>query len=170
MYSDITIKAYCYEPAEAESILLGLGADYIGQDVQTDVYYETAQGQLKHRQGVIENVLIHYNRVELGITMRTEVQLFLKNPSAATIASICEGKNIISQVKKVRKIFFLDNVKFHLDQVEGLGTFIEIEAIDLEGTIGLEVLRQQCAFYKDQLQIDDEDLVHNAYTDLLHQS
>ena len=170
MYADITIKAYCENPAEVEGVLLGLSADYQGQDVQTDTYYETDYGKLKHRQGNIEHVLIHYNRVQLEDAKQTEVLLYLKNPSAGTVAEVCKGKRVLAQVKKVRKIFFLDNVKFHLDQIEGLGNFVEIEAIDLDGSVGTKVLRQQCDYYKSLLQIADEDLINNAYTDLISNS
>ncbi|MBC5991399.1 class IV adenylate cyclase [Pontibacter cellulosilyticus] len=167
MYADITIKARCDNPAEVESILLGLNATYQGQDVQTDTYYESEYGKLKHRQGNIENVLIHYNRTRLEEAHQTEVLLYLKNPSAATVAAVCQGKRILGQVKKRRKIFFIDNVKFHLDQIQDLGTFVEIEAIDLEGSVGTEVLQQQCDYYKEMLQIQDEDIITSAYTDLL---
>ncbi|GAB3195230.1 putative adenylyl cyclase CyaB [Pontibacter aydingkolensis] len=170
MYADITIKARCENHAEAESILSGLNAAYQGEDVQTDTYYETDYGKLKHRQGNIENVLIHYNRTPLEGAKRTEVLLYLKNPGAATVAAVCEGKSIIARLKKIRKIYFIDNVKFHLDQIKGLGDFIEIEAIDLEGSVGIEVLQQQCDYYKDLLQIHNEDLVTSAYTDLIHHS
>ena len=167
MYTDITIKARCENPAEVESILLGLNASYQGQDLQTDTYYETEYGKLKHRQGNIENVLIHYRRTKLEEAHQTEVLLYLKNPSAATVAAVCEGKRVQGRIKKNRKIFFIDNVKFHLDQIQGLGTFVEIEAIDLEGSVGIEILRQQCDYYKELLQIQDEDIITSAYTDLL---
>ncbi|MEJ8802005.1 class IV adenylate cyclase [Pontibacter sp. H249] len=170
MYADITIKAYCDDPAESEQILLNLNAVYQGQDMQTDTYYESDYGKLKHRQGNIENVLIHYKRSQLDEAKQTEVMLYLKNPGAATVAEVCKGRRILYSIKKVRKIFFIDNVKFHLDQVSGLGSFIEIEAIDLDGSVGIEVLRQQCAYYKDLLQIEEEDLVNNSYTDLIHHS
>ncbi|NEM97848.1 class IV adenylate cyclase [Pontibacter burrus] len=170
MYSDITIKARCHEPSEAEAILLEQGAHFVGLDVQTDTYYETDYGKLKHRQGNIENVLIHYNRKLAGDAKETEVLLYLKNPSAETIAQICGGQQVLMQVKKLRKIFFIDNVKFHIDLVEPLGYFIEIEAIDLEGSIGADILSQQCNYYKNLLQIEDDDLVTSSYSELLQHS
>ena len=108
---------------------------------------------------------MHYNRQHCGSAMKTEVLLYLKNPSATTIDQICSGKQVLGQVKKLRKIFFIENVKFHIDQLEGFGQFIEIEAIDLDGTLGIEVLRQQCDFYKELLQIADEDLITDSYID-----
>lgn len=166
MYADITIKARCADPAEAESILLQNGAVYKGLDVQTDTFYEAAVGKLKHRQGNIENVLIHYNREQKGEALKTEVFLYLKNPSASSIEQVCNGLKVTAQVKKLRKIFFIENVKFHIDYLEELGHFVEIEAIDLEGALGLEVLREQYQFYKELLQIEEEDLVNDSYVNL----
>lgn len=168
MYADITIKARCENPAETESILLGLNAECQGLDSQTDTYYETDYGKLKHRQGNIENALIHYNRTQLADARKTEVVFYLKNPGPATVTAVCGDRQVVAEIKKQRKIFFIDNVKFHIDQVVGLGSFVEIEAIDLDGSVGIEVLRQQCDYYKDLLQISNEDLVTSAYTDLIH--
>ncbi|MDX5417935.1 MAG: class IV adenylate cyclase [Hymenobacteraceae bacterium] len=165
LYADITIKARCADPTAAEHILLQHKADYKGTDVQTDTFYESDYGRLKHRRGNIENVLMHYNRQHCGSAKKTEVLLYLKNPSATTIDQICSGRQVLGQVKKLRKIFFIENVKFHIDQLEGFGQFIEIEAIDLDGTLGIEVLRQQCDFYKELLQIADEDLITDSYVD-----
>ena len=166
MYADITIKARCHDPAEAESILLEHRAVYVGLDVQTDTYYETDYGKLKHRQGAIENVLIHYNRKHSGGgAKQTEVLLYLKNPASETIDQVCGSQNVLAQVKKFRKIFFIENVKFHIDHLEEHGHFIEIEAIDLDGSLGLDMLQHQCSYYKGLLEVADEDLINDSYTD-----
>lgn len=141
-------------------------ATYVGLDVQTDTFYETDTGKLKHRQGNIENVLIHYKREYSGGLQKTEVLLYLKNPSPTTVAQVCDGKQVMAQVKKFRKIFFIENVKFHIDHLEGLGHFVEIEAIDLEGSLGTEVLRHQLNYYKGLLQIADEYVVNDSYVNL----
>lgn len=169
MYADISLKARCADPEVIESILAGLNADYQGLDVQTDTYYETAEGRLKHRQGNIENRLIQYKRIPQEVGCKTEVTLYLKNPSSETVAEVCRGKAVLAQVRKARKIFFIGNVKIHLDQIDKLGSFVEIEAIDLDGSVGIEVLRQQCDYYKSILQIDDEAIVNQDYIDLIKQ-
>jgi adenylate cyclase, class 2 len=92
--------------------------------------------------------------------------LYLKNPGAATGAQVCQRKKVLAQVKKLRKIFFIDNVKFYLDHLEELGCFVEIEAIDLDGAPGIEVLRQQCNYYKELLRIAEEDLIKDSCIDL----
>ncbi|MBJ6118006.1 CYTH domain-containing protein [Pontibacter sp. BT310] len=166
MYADITIKAHCHHPAEVESILLQHNAEYKGLDAQKDTFYGVDYGKLKLRQGTIENVLIHYNRIWAGEAKQTEVMMYLKNPGSATIEAVCGGLEVISELRKLRKFYFIDNVKFHIDQVEGHGQFFEIEAIDLDGSVGTKTLKQQCSYYKELLQIDDEDLVHDSYIDL----
>ena len=68
---------------------------------------------------------------------------------------------------KAREIFFIENVKFHLDTVKGLGTFVEIEAIDRDGSIGQDKLLAQCEHYISLFGIKDEDLLEKSYSDMV---
>ena len=70
-------------------------------------------------------------------------------------------------VDKRRKIYFINNVKFHFDTVEGLGTFVEVEAIDKDGNIGKEKLQEQCDEYAALLNIAEEDFISVSYSDLI---
>ena len=58
-------------------------------------------------------------------------------------------------------------MKFHLDEVEGLGPFVEIEAIDYDGNIGSERLRVQCHEFLALFNIQPDQLVAVSYSDLL---
>jgi predicted adenylyl cyclase CyaB len=69
-------------------------------------------------------------------------------------------------VDKKREIYFIDNVKFHLDKVKGLGEFIEIEAIGND-ELERENLLEQCNYYLHLFNIKDEDLVSVSYSDML---
>jgi predicted adenylyl cyclase CyaB len=71
-------------------------------------------------------------------------------------------------VDKKREIYFIDNVKFHIDEVKGIGNFVEIEAINEDGTIGESKLHEQCEYYMQLLKIADKDLVGQSYSDLLN--
>jgi adenylate cyclase, class 2 len=53
--------------------------------------------------------------------------------------------------------------------VEGLGTFVEVEAIDNNGDIGVEKLKQQCSYYAEFLEVLPEDYVSHSYSDMLLQ-
>jgi len=53
----------------------------------------------------------------------------------------------------------------HVDEVPGLGAFVEIEAIDLDGSRGEPMLRAQCEEWRARLSIADEDLLAHSYSD-----
>ena len=70
-------------------------------------------------------------------------------------------------VDKERKIYFIGNVKFHFDTVKQLGTFVEVEAIDKDGSIGKARLQEQCDYYAALLKIDKVDLMAVSYSDMI---
>jgi predicted adenylyl cyclase CyaB len=73
---------------------------------------------------------------------------------------------VLVVVDKEREIYFIDNVKFHLDKVKNLGNFVEIEAIDNKN-IGKEKLLKQCNEYMKLFSIDKKDLIAESYSDML---
>ena len=70
-------------------------------------------------------------------------------------------------VDKKREIYFIDNVKFHIDEVEQLGTFVEIEAINNTGKISKEKLTEQCDHFIQLLGIRFTDLIECSYGDMI---
>ena len=70
-------------------------------------------------------------------------------------------------VRKKREIYYIDNVKFHIDDVPGLGFFIEIEAGNILADKTESELLDQCNFYLKEFGIKEEDLVAESYSDLL---
>jgi len=75
------------------------------------------------------------------------------------------GRDVV--VDKRRHILWIAKVKFHVDDVAGLGTFVEIEAIDRDGGLGETRLREQCERYRRLLGIEEADLEPRSYGDLL---
>ena len=70
-------------------------------------------------------------------------------------------------VRKKREIYYIDNVKFHIDEVPGLGSFIEIEAGNILVDKTESELLDQCNFYLKEFGIKEEDLIAESYSDLL---
>jgi adenylate cyclase, class 2 len=95
--------------------------------------------------------------------------LFKSDPESSLKEILTKALGILVVVDKKREIYFIDNVKFHLDAVKDLGRFVEIEAIDNEGTIGKDRLLEQCQFFLDLFEISKEDLISVSYSDLLLQ-
>jgi len=69
-------------------------------------------------------------------------------------------------VRKKREIYFIGNVKFHLDTLKDLGNFVEIEASNKNFPASTDKLHEQCNFYRKQFGIRDEDLINVSYSDM----
>ena len=92
---------------------------------------------------------------------------FKAEPASSLKEMLVRSLGVLVVVDKRREIYFIDNVKFHVDLVAALGTFIEIEAIDADGSIGKQRLLEQCQRYVDLLCIQEHDLLSHSYSDLL---
>lgn len=166
---NIEIKAKSNNQSVIREILKSRNADFKGVDHQVDTYFNVKNGRLKLREGEIENQLIHYQREDKEGPKQSNVTLFNSNPRSSLKEVLTKALGVLVVVDKKREIYFIDNVKFHIDDVKGLGTFVEIEAIDKTGAIGREKLLEQCQFFLKLFKISQEDLISVSYSDLLLQ-
>ena len=164
---NIEIKARCVNHQKLREILKFNKADFKGKDHQIDTYFKVSFGRLKLREGDIENFLIFYDREDKEKPKQSNVILFKSNPKTSLKNILIKSLGVLCVVDKQRDIYFIGNVKFHIDSVKELGTFIEIEAIDYEGTIGKKKLLEQCQYYMNLLKISKDDLISVSYSDLL---
>jgi predicted adenylyl cyclase CyaB len=155
---------------ELEARLATKTPRYVGEDHQTDTYFNVSTGRLKLREGNIENTLIQYQRSNTATAKQSDVLLYHHNPDPALKAVLVAALGIKVVVEKRRRIYFVENIKLHFDTVAGLGRFVEVEAIDSDGTIGLEKLKQQCADYILLFDIQPGDFIAESYSDLLLKS
>jgi adenylate cyclase class IV len=184
---NVEIKARCTDHQQARTALLKLGARLVGPDHQTDTYFTVPNGRLKLRQGLIENNLIFYARPDQDGPKRSDVILYGTRPGSDLKELLTAALGTLVVVEKRRAIYFVEvsdidvpgdpsaaerarareNVKVHLDTVAGLGAFVEIEAIDLDGSLGPAVLDAQCRRLMAHLAVNDADLEPASYSDLL---
>ena len=160
-------KATTTNQQAQEEKLKTLNPIFIGEDHQKDTYYNVTEGRLKLREGNIENALIWYKRADFAGAKQSDILLYKHVPDNALKQILEKVHGIKVIVDKKRKIYFVENVKFHFDVVEGLGTFIEVEAIDKDGTIGIDKLKEQIAYYTQFLEVAESDFVEVSYSDLL---
>ena len=160
-------KASVNDPDLLEQRLLIHHPDFKGEDHQVDTYFNVHQGRLKLRQGNIENALIWYERPDTAGAKQSNVLLYQHQPddTLRTILSKTLGVKIV--VDKRRRIYFIGNVKFHFDRVKSLGSFVEVEAIDADGSFGMEKLREQCAYYANLFELQPDNYIANSYSDML---
>jgi len=161
------IKARCDDHDKYRDLLRAAGAREVGKDHQVDTYYSVPQGRLKLRQGTIENNLIHYRRDDEVGPKRSDVHLYRVGNGKDLNALLCSALPVLVEVDKQREIYFVDNVKVHLDQVRDLGLFVEIEAIDSDGSRSAEHLERQCREWMERFGIRKDQLVRKSYSDLL---
>ncbi len=163
----VEIKAHATQSAQIRAFLNQQQADFKGVDHQTDTYFRVNQGRLKLREGNIENHLIQYHRPNQAEAKTSKVLLYKSNPESTLKQILTNALGILVVVKKKREIYFIDNVKFHIDEVDGLGHFVEIEAIGNQGEHQEVDLRQQCLHYQQALNIQSTDLLEVSYSDML---
>ena len=164
---NIEFKARIGDIISLENKLKELDPVFIGEDHQVDTYFNIANGRLKLREGNIENALIWYQREDTAGSKRSEILLYTHQPHPVLKEILVKLHGIKIIVSKKRRIFFIGNVKFHFDRIDELGTFIEVEAIDRDGTIGIDTLQEQCNHYATLFNIGEPDYIANSYSDML---
>ncbi|UCD20778.1 MAG: class IV adenylate cyclase [archaeon] len=167
VHINIEIKAKITNPEQIRTILKVKNADFKGEDHQIDTYFKVSKGKLKLREGKIENDLIYYQREEETGPKQSNVIFFSFDPKSSLKDVLTKSLGVLGVVTKKREIYFIDNIKFHIDKIKELGTFLEIEARDEKGNIGKEKLIEQCNFFKNLFKISEKDLISVSYLDLL---
>lgn len=164
---NVEFKARCADPEAARAALRTHGAEGPVHDHQVDTYFRVPSGRLKLREGTVERALIHYARPDTAGPKRSDVTL-CPTPADATALKqvLAAALGVAVVVDKRREIYRAGNVKLHLDEVAGLGTFVEVEAIATEDQPE-PTLHAQCSAWLDALGVRPEDLVAGSYADLL---
>lgn len=164
---NIEIKARSNNHEKIREILKSKKADFKGIDHQIDTYFKVNNGRLKLREGNIESYLIFYERENAFGPKQSNVILFNNTPDSSLKDILVKSQGVLAIVDKKREIYFIDNVKFHIDTITNLGTFIEIEAINKDETIGKDKLQEQCQYYLNLFDIKETDLLAESYSDMI---
>jgi adenylate cyclase class 2 len=163
--STYEFKARLDNDVRVRAALKKLRGRYVGIDHQIDTYFRVPAGRLKIREGRIENALVFYQRSNARRARQSKVELarLPRRSSVRTVLSMALG--VLAVVDKRREIFFVGNVKIHLDRVRGLGKFVEVEAIARGG--GLAKVRSQALAFQKLFGILASDIVPQSYSDLI---
>lgn len=164
---NVEIKARTNAADFVRRYLVDHKADFKGIDNQADTYFNVAHGRLKLREGNIENNLIYYNRSDQAGPKSSEFNLVKVEDPKGLKEVLTKSCGVLMIVKKKREIYYIDNVKFHIDEVPELGSFIEIEAGNILANKTEAELLEQCNFYLREFGVMEEDLVAVSYSDML---
>ncbi|NHJ86904.1 MAG: class IV adenylate cyclase [Asgard group archaeon] len=165
---DVEIKARCSNHENIREMLKSRNAQFGGIDKQTDVYFNSNFGRLKLRKGQIENALVFYSRENIQGIKPSEFHLYKSTNPLILEKILRESIGILIEVEKTREMYFINNVKFNLDVVKGLGSFIEIEAMT-ENHQEIDALHKLVESYIQLFNIQPKDIQSLSYSDLLLQ-
>ncbi len=164
---NIEIKTRCADLAPARRKAEALGARDAGVLHQRDTFFRAAQGaRLKLRDfGDGRAELISYRRPDTPQARSSEYFVCPVAEPAALAAALGHVLDTVGVVTKRRHLFLYRHTRIHLDDVEGLGSFIELETV-LSGQSDAEAHAelQQVAV---ALGLRPEDAVAEPYVELL---
>lgn len=168
MSANVEVKARCADLSALRRRAEALATSYLGVDRQVDTYFRTRAGRLKLRESSLSGgQLVPYLRPD-GDGARVSDYQVIPVPDAEGARELLSNVlGVHRVVRKEREIFLWDNVRIHLDRVEGLGTFMELEAV-FDGRPESEPTeRSKVEYLLKELGVEPSDLVPVSYESLL---
>lgn len=140
---------------------------------QHDTFFVSRDGRLKLRefsatqQGESRTAeLIFYRRPNQTGPKLSDYSLIPCSTPDKLKSALAATNGIVGVVKKVRKLFLIGQTRVHLDEVESLGKFIELEVV-LKDDQSLDDGATEAGRLMDELQVSKDSLLERAYIDLL---
>jgi predicted adenylyl cyclase CyaB len=142
-----------------------LGADLWGDLRQTDTYFAVVGGRLKLRETAgFQAELIFYQRDEQRVGRPSDYDIARSADAAALRSVLARALGVLATVKKRRTLLVLDSTRIHLDNVEGLGSFIELETAVAQDEAGAQ---RRIDALVSALGFDWDDCLRASYLDLI---
>lgn len=165
MPSNLELKARAPDPDRLLQRLLALNAQRLDTQRQDDEFFDCAQGRLKlrRRDGCDSGILIFYQRPDQS---GAKESTFFTAPADAALGQVLvQALGSQGRVLKTRQRFQLGRCRVHLDELDDLGSFVELE-IQLAAEEGDAVARAELMHWREALGIASADLLEGAYLDL----
>ncbi len=164
---NLEVKARCAQLAATRAAVHRLGARPVGVEQQTDTYFAVPNGRLKLRE--IQGqpaVLIAYDRPDRREARLSTYHLVPVSDAAALKAALALTLSIRGEVHKRREIYLWHHVRIHLDEVEHLGAFVELEAVLSSDEEAIEAPAHVTHLCR-ELAIASVDQIAPSYAELL---
>jgi len=146
-----------------------IGFDPRGALNQRDTFFVAARGKLKLRDQAGEAWLIHYQRGgEEGLQVSDYTIVAVTDPEALR-KMLADALGILAEVRKHRMLMMRRNIRLHLDRVEGLGDFGELEAVLADNDMP-EAFHEELATILGDLGVATGDLIERSYFELIRSS
>ena len=178
MNRNIEIKATCDDLDGVSAAARELSARLAGIEEQRDTYFQTARGRLKLRRRLlnIEGAgpgvgherfeLIWYQRPDTITAKGSNYHLIHVIDGAELRRLLADGLGVLAEIHKRRTAYLWRNVRIHLDEVERLGSFVELEAM-VDESCDETSARMKIDHLCKALEILPDQLIDVSYSDLL---
>ena len=167
MHRNLEIKARLRDAAACEEHVRALAGPPVRTLQQEDVFFACASGRLKLRwQDDDPGELIAYARPDVEGPRTSHYRIHRTDDPASLAATLAMALGEAGRVRKRRQLYLVGQTRIHIDRVEGLGDFLELEVVltpQQSERDGEAVARELMT----ALQIGEQDLVAGAYVDLL---
>ena len=164
---NIELKARLRDMAAARAVAESLADKPVELQTQIDTYFNCPQGRLKFRE--IEGrsaQLIWYDRADLAEAKGSDYRLVDVADGRGLFAALTAALGIRSVVRKRRRIYWHRNVRIHLDEVDGAGSFLEFEAV-ISDPAEEPASRQLVDELARRFHLRPDDLLRGSYGDML---
>src|SRR3954470_6095891 len=164
---NVELKARDPDPERSLERCVALGAEDRGELRQRDTYFAARRGRLKLREqepGAAE--LIAYERADEAQARESRYRIAPVREPEALREALDAALGTVVVVDKRRRLFLWQGVRIHLDRVEGLGAFVELEGVAAAGS-DLAREADQVARLRAELDIGDAAIEAASYSDLL---
>jgi adenylate cyclase class 2 len=164
---NVELKARDRDPARSVALCEALGADDRGELIQRDTYFNVTTGRLKLREERNNSShLISYVRADDLKERVSRYRIIEIEDAEGLKAALSESLGTRVVVSKRRRLFLWRDVRIHLDRVDGLGAFLEFEAVAHERS-DLAAERKKVKHLREAFEIEAEDLIDRSYSDLV---
>ncbi|MGI9554032.1 MAG: class IV adenylate cyclase [Thermodesulfobacteriota bacterium] len=166
-YQNVEIKAVAKNFTNQQKIAETLSGKPPQILKQEDFYFNISKGRLKLRVlSIKKGQLIYYERPDEPGPKVSDYQIYETNTPNKLIEVLEMSYGIRNIVRKTRKLYIYKRTRIHMDSVDDLGEFIELEVIMGSNDDHLNG-KEEALSLIDRLEITEEDLIHCSYIDLL---
>ena len=167
MASNVEIKARVPDLNQLRRRVEALSDSPAERIPQEDTFFHIPHGRLKLRViGPDHGQLIYYQRPDAAGPKRSDYLISVTAEPETLKTALAAALGVRGVVKKQRWLYLVGQTRVHLDQVEGLGSFMELEVVLEPGQSAAEG-QAIAADLMSQLDIHATDLVEGAYIDLI---
>ena len=163
---NIEIKAKIRDYEKVKRLIEKLCPVPIRTEQQLDTFFNTPKGRLKLRESDGQSAIIYYDRKDSFEPSQSDIAISYTENSDTLKSVLSKSLGIRGIVNKNRILYKYEQTRIHLDDVKGLGKFLELEVVLKSNQTSKdgEIIAYELM---NKFGIQKSDLIDVAYIDLL---